>query len=64
MIDPWAELSSLATALEDVGRRVGAIAAAYAAADRGDRAGELYEAERAVTAAQRRLAKLVEAERP
>lgn len=54
-----AELSSLNTALEELTRRVTAIADGYAAARRDDLASELYAVERNLTTAQRRLAKVV-----
>lgn len=58
-----AELSSLATALEDVSGRVSAIADSYAAAKRDDLAAELYNAERGLASAQRILNRVVAAER-
>ena len=58
-----AELSSLSTALEELTRRVTAIAEAYAAAKRDDLAGELFQAERALASAQRSLARVVRSER-
>ena len=60
---PAAELSSLATALEELTRRVTAIAEGYARAKRDDLAGELYRVERALTGAQRSLARVVDWER-
>lgn len=53
-----AELSSISSALEDVAARISVIAAAYQAAERDDLAGELYEAERALASANRRLARV------
>lgn len=58
-----AELSSLAAALDDLTRRVTAIADGYAAADREDLAGDLYAAERALVGARRRLIRVEEAGR-
>ena len=58
-----AELSSLSTALEELTRRVTAIAEAYAAAKRDDLAGELFQAERALASAQRSLVRVVRSER-
>ena len=58
-----AELSSLSTALEELTRRVTAIAEAYAAAKRDDLAGELFQAERALASAQRSLTRVVRSER-
>jgi hypothetical protein len=59
MSDPVAELSSVSTALEDLTRRVASIAAAQA--DHDDViTTDLFEIERALSGAQRRLAKLVE----
>ncbi|MDP8976658.1 MAG: hypothetical protein M3N28_09915 [Actinomycetota bacterium] len=60
---PAAELSSLATALEELVRRVTVIADAYVAAKRDDLAGELYQAERSLAGARRNLARVVDAER-
>ncbi len=60
---PTAELSSLATALEELARRVTSIADAYVAAKRDDLAGELYQAERSLAGAQRNLSRVVDAER-
>ncbi|HZD65403.1 MAG TPA: hypothetical protein VE152_04820 [Acidimicrobiales bacterium] len=57
------ELSSLASALEELTRRVTAIADGYASARRDDVAGELYAAERALVGAHRRLARIVDADR-
>ncbi len=55
-----AELSSLATALDELTRRVTAIADGYASAARDDLATELYQVERALTGARRGLAKVVD----
>ncbi len=52
------ELSSLATALEDITKRLTAIADGYAVADHEEIANELYGVERALNAASRRLARL------
>jgi uncharacterized membrane protein YccC len=57
-----AELSSVATVLEELVRRVTAIADAYAGARRDDLANELYRVEQALTAARRGLARVVDAE--
>ena len=57
-----AELSSLATALEELTRRVTAIADSYTSQRREDVAGELYAVERQLTNAARRLGKAVGAE--
>jgi hypothetical protein len=56
-----AELSSMTTALEDVSRRVAAIAEDYEAAKRDDLAAELFEVERSVAAAIRRLTRVATA---
>lgn len=53
------ELSSLASSLEEVARRVTAIADDQAGTPREDVANELYEIERTLTHALRRLEKLV-----
>lgn len=56
-----AELSSLATALEEMTRRVASIAESYAAAEDDLVAGELYAVERGLAAAARRLARVSDA---
>jgi hypothetical protein len=56
--DATPELASMATTLEEVTRRLAAIAEA-AAGDEESRAAELFEIERALRGATRRLAKLV-----
>lgn len=58
-----AELSSVATALEELAKRVTAIADGYSKTARDDLATELYQVERALTGAQRGLARVVDAER-
>ncbi|MGH9062583.1 MAG: hypothetical protein ACRD0L_01150 [Acidimicrobiales bacterium] len=55
------ELSSLATALADLTRRITAIAETYARAEREDLAAELYAAERALVGAHRRLTRVADA---
>ncbi|HVM02489.1 MAG TPA: hypothetical protein VM263_07445 [Acidimicrobiales bacterium] len=59
-----AELSSLATALDELTRRVTAIADGYAGGRREDLAAELYHVERALVGASRSLAKVVDSTRP
>lgn len=54
-----AELSSVATALDELARRITAIAEQYAGARRDDLASELYQVERSLTGARRGLAKVV-----
>ena len=54
-----AELSSLATALDDLARRVTTIAETYAATRRDDLATELYQVERALAGASRSLARVL-----
>jgi hypothetical protein len=61
MPDPRAELSSVATALDELARRVTAIAEGLSRSRDELLAVELYEVERSLIGAQRRLAKLVEA---
>lgn len=56
------ELSSLATALDELSRRVTAMADAYAAARRDDLAVELYQAERDLQGAHRRLVRVSRAD--
>ena len=63
MAFPVAELSSLATAVEDLVRRVSGIADEYARAEREDVATELYHAERALITAHRSLTRVVDGER-
>jgi hypothetical protein len=63
MADPVAELSSVSTALDELTRRLGAIAADQAERDEMITA-ELFEVERALNGAQRRLAKLVDGRTP
>jgi ElaB/YqjD/DUF883 family membrane-anchored ribosome-binding protein len=55
-----AELSSLATALEELTGRVTAIAEEHSGTARDDLATELFEVERALSGAQRRLARVIE----
>lgn len=64
MSSPAAELSSLATALDDVAERVTAIAESYASARRDDLATELYQVERALAAARRGLNRVLDNQRP
>lgn len=54
------QLSSVATALAELTARVTEIAEALAGADREDLAGELFEAERSLLAAGRRLERVVD----
>lgn len=63
MSSPAAELSSLATALDELTRRVTAIADRYAVDRRDDLATELYHVERALVGASRSLAKVVDSGR-
>lgn len=60
---PAAELSSLATVLDDLARRVTAIAETYAGAKRDDLAGELYQVERALAGARRGLGRVLDGTR-
>jgi len=55
-----AELSSVATALEELVRRVTGIAERLAGPEEDALTSELYEVERNLSAAQRRLARLVD----
>ena len=57
---PTAELSSLATALDELAGRVTAIAERLSGGDRDDVAVELFEVERALGGARRRLGRLLE----
>lgn len=63
MPSPAAELSSLATALDELSRRVTAIAETYAASRRDDLATELYQVERALVAAGRGLERVLKSHR-
>jgi hypothetical protein len=58
---PTAELSSLATALEELAGRVTAIADELSGGERDDVAVELFEVERALGGARRRLGRLIDA---
>jgi hypothetical protein len=53
-----AELSSMAAALEELALRIEALAEHYQSDRREDLAGELYEAERALSSAVRRLGRV------
>jgi hypothetical protein len=53
-----AELSSMAAALEELGRRIEELAQHYQDDRREDLAGELFEAERGVSSAVRRLGRV------
>ena len=55
-----AELSSMATALDELARRVSSIADRYSGSKQDDVAAELYEVERALKGAYRRLAKVAD----
>jgi hypothetical protein len=56
---PKAELSSVVTALDDLIRRVAAIADESATSPDDDTATELFAVERALTGARRRLSRVV-----
>ena len=56
-----AELSSILTGLEDITKRVTAIADSYAAQRREDLAGDLYAVERQLVNAARRLGRATDA---
>ena len=60
MPDPLAELSSVSSALDELTQRVTRLAGDLGAQKRGDAASQLIEVERALHAAQRRLAKLLD----
>ena len=55
---PHAQLSSMATVLEELAERVTALADRYSGTERDDVAHDLYAVERALNEARRRLAKL------
>jgi hypothetical protein len=63
MTAPSAELSSLATALDELTTRITAIADAYAGDRRDELAADLYAVERALAGATRRLTKVIDADR-
>ncbi|MHB1504315.1 MAG: hypothetical protein ACYCTL_09425 [Acidimicrobiales bacterium] len=58
MADPNAELSSLTTALDDITRRIAALAGQAASAHDDAGASELFSVERALRGAVRRLGRL------
>jgi hypothetical protein len=58
-----AELSSLATVLHELTTRITGIADSYASSERDELAADLYAVERALTGAQRRLTKVIDADR-
>lgn len=58
-----AELSSITSVLEELTKRVTALAEVEAAATHDDVAQELYAVERVLAGAQRRLVRLVDAHR-
>lgn len=58
-MDPAAELSSVSTALDELTRRVTAIADGYQRRKREDVAADLFAVERLLDTAHRRLAKVV-----
>jgi len=58
-----AELSSLMSTMEDIGRRVAAMAETSRASGDEDQAIDLYEVERSIRSAVRRLAKVTDANR-
>ena len=60
MSDPLAELSSVASALDELTDRVTRLAGELARKKREDAASQLIEVERALHAAQRRLSKLLD----
>lgn len=55
---PHAELSSIATGLDDLVQRINAIAEGLSGADRETLQSDLYEVERMLNGARRRLRKL------
>ena len=63
MPSPTAELSSVATALDDLAQRITAIAETYASSKRDDLATELYQVERALAGARRGLGRVLDSER-
>lgn len=59
MAQPPAELSSISTALDELSERIAKIADEMSRSGQNDIAHELFEVERALTPAQRRLTRLV-----
>lgn len=59
MSKPPAELSSIASTLDELSTRIGQLAEQCSADGRTDIAYELYEVERSLTPGQRRLTRLV-----
>jgi hypothetical protein len=55
-----AELSSVATALEEMERRIAALAAGLAGAEREELSADLFEVERALGTAARRLTRALD----
>ena len=53
------ELSSISTALEGLTKRIASTAEQFSGTERDDLAGTLFEVERSLAAAQRRLDKVV-----
>ncbi len=60
MVAPRAELSSLSTSLGELTERLAAIAESAAAQGDDETAAELFAVERALTGAQRRLARVAD----
>jgi hypothetical protein len=56
-----AELSSISTALDGLTKRIAETAETFSGTERDDLAGALFEVERGLEAAQRRLEKVVSA---
>jgi ElaB/YqjD/DUF883 family membrane-anchored ribosome-binding protein len=63
-VSAFAELSSVATALEELLRRVSGIADEIAQSRQENLSTELYEVERTLSTAHRRLTRLIEGNRP
>ena len=60
MSDPLAELSSVTSAVEELTRRVTAMAERFASDKKDDVASDLYAVERALIGAARRLARVID----
>lgn len=58
MQDPTAELASIADALEQLTRRIGGLADDFSGGPRDSLAHDLFEVERTLTSAQRRLSRI------
>jgi hypothetical protein len=63
-VSAWAELSAIATSIDELLRRVSAIADEVSREHEEALSTELYEVERSLGVARRRLTRLIESSRP